>query len=195
MKLLTAFIGLTFVCVLAAAVNGQDKKPAELTTVPSVDLNKYSGVWYEIAKYPNKFQKDCVGNTTATYTLKGEGKLEVLNKCLQENGTMKDAKGAGKIADKTTNAKLKVRFAPGFLSFIGAVWGNYWIIDLGENYDYAVIGEPKREYLWILSRKQDMSDALYQEILRRVEDKGYNPAKLIKTPQHLDSIRGGTIEN
>lgn len=193
MKFLTAFIGLTLVFVLAAS--GQDKKAAELTTVPSVDLNKYAGVWYEIAKYPNKFQKDCVGNTTATYTLKGDGKFEVLNKCLEKDGTTKDAKGAGKVADKTTNAKLKVRFAPGFLSFISAVWANYWIVDLGENYDYAVIGEPKREYLWILSRKPEMTDAQYQNILRRVEEKGYNPAKLIKTPQNLDSIRGATIEN
>jgi len=196
MKFLIVFVGLTFVAVLAAAASGQDKKPAELTTVPSVDLNKYSGVWYEIAKFPNKFQKDCVGNTTATYTLKkGDGKLEVLNKCLQDDGRIKDATAAGKIADKTTNAKLKVRFAPGFLSFLGAVWADYWIIDLGENYDYAVIGEPKREYLWILSRKPEMSDAKYQQILRRVEQKGYNPAKLVKTPQNKEAIRGATIEN
>lgn len=195
MKLSTALIGLTGLTVvfaMAATAKGQNK---ELVTVPSVDLKRYAGVWYEIAKYPNKFQKDCVGNTVATYTLKGEGKFDVLNQCKEEDGSTKDAKGAGRVVDKTTNSKLKVRFAPSFLSFIGAVWGKYWIIDLGENYEYSVVGEPNREYLWILAREPKMDEAKYQEILRLVEEKGFDPSKIVKTPQDLGTERSAEAES
>ncbi|MEJ7849422.1 MAG: lipocalin family protein [Pyrinomonadaceae bacterium] len=176
------------------SVSAQSDKPAELKTVASVDLKQYSGKWYEIAKYPNKFQKDCVGNTTATYTVKPNGKLDILNQCIKKDGTNSVAKAEAKIDDKSTNAKLKVRFAPGAISFLPFVWANYWIIDLGPNYEYAVIAEPKREYFWILSRKPDMSDAAYQTILRKAETMGFNPGKVEKTPQGVESIKGGVIE-
>ncbi len=181
--------------VLAAGIvtAAQSSKPEQLKTVSSVDLKKYSGKWFEIGKYPNKFQKQCVGNTTATYTIKRDGKLEVLNECVKKDGSSDLAKAAGKIDDKTTNAKLKVRFAPGALSFLPFVWANYWIIDLDPNYEYAVIGEPKREYLWILSRKAEITEVAYQTILRQVEAKGYNPSRIEKTPQNLQVVKGGVI--
>jgi len=172
----------------------QNKNQNELRTVPSVDLKQYSGKWFEIARYPNKFQKKCVGNTTATYTIKGEDSIEVVNQCVKENGTVEDAKGKVKIVDKNTNAKLEVRFAPGLLSFIPGVWGDYWIIDLDDKYQYSVVGDPKREYLWILSRTPELSDATYQDILRRVETLGYNPGKVIKTPQKVEIVKGAAIE-
>lgn len=172
----------------------QSAKEPAVSTVPSVDLNKYSGSWYEIAKYPNKFQKDCVGNTTATYTLKEEGKLEVLNRCLEKDGTVKAAKAAGKVKDKTTNAKLEVRFAPSFLSFLPFVWADYWVIDLADDYSYAVVATPDRDYFWILSRKPEMDDATYQAILRRAETQGFVPGKVVKTPQGLE-VGKGTVLN
>lgn len=171
---------------------GAQTRP-ELKTVPSVDINKYTGKWYEIAKYPNKFQKQCVGNTTATYSLKSNGKIEVLNECLTKDGTVDVAKGEAKIADKATNAKLKVRFAPKVLSFLPMVWGDYWIMDLEPNYDYVVIGEPKREYFWILSRKPEMDDGTFQAILRSAEEQGFNPAKVERSPQNVEAIKGSVI--
>lgn len=189
------FLGiLATISILAVSAFGQKKNENVLQTVSSVDLKQYSGTWYEIARYPNKFQDQCVGNTTATYTIKKENKIEVLNQCVKENGTVDKAKGEARIVDKNTNAKLEVRFAPKFLSFISAVWGDYWIIDLDENYKYAAIGDPKREYFWILSREPKLDDSTYQSILRRAEAKGFNPAKVIKTPQKVEILKGAVIE-
>lgn len=184
---------LIFSAVVLAQPNSSATSP-EVKTVPNVDLKRYSGKWFEFARYPNKFQKKCVGNTTANYTIKDNGKIEVLNKCLEKNGQVDDAKGEAKIIDKTTNAKLKVRFAPSFLSFIPSVWGDYWIIDLDSDYQYAAVGDPKREYLWILSRTPKLDDATYQNILRRVEKMGFNPGKLVKTPQDVEVLKGTAIE-
>ena len=163
-------------------------------TAPSVDLKRYSGTWYEIARYPNKFQKDCAGNVTADYSLKENGKLAVINKCLKKDSKLTTAAGEARIADKTTNAKLKVRFAPGFLSFIPKVWGDYWIVDLAPDYSYAVVGDPKREYLWILSRTPQMKVSTYEGILRNIEQQGFIPNKLVKTPQKVETIKGTVIE-
>lgn len=168
-------------------------KKDDVKTVPTVDLKRYSGRWYEIAKLPNKFQKQCVGNTTAEYVLKDEN-IEVINRCLKKDGQFDDAKGKAKIKDKQSNAKLEVRFAPAALSFIPQVWGDYWIIDLEPNYQYAVIGNPDRKYLWILSRTPEMNDATYQNILRKIEKMGYNPNKLVKTPQKVETLKGTIVD-
>jgi len=187
-------ITISFTIILATlSFFAQSTKETPVRTVPSVDLNKYSGMWYEIAKYPNKFQKDCVGNTTATYTLKGEGKIEVLNRCLEKDGTTKAAKAAGKVNDKQTNAKLKVRFAPGFTTFLPFVWADYWVIDLANDYSYAVVGTPDRDYFWILSRTPDLKDAVYQDILRRAEQQGFVPGKVVKTPQGVETGKGSVL--
>jgi apolipoprotein D and lipocalin family protein len=183
--------------VCAAAVSGQQnesKATAALATVPSVDLKRYSGKWFEIARYANRFQKQCVGNTTATYSIKTDGKIEVINECLKKNGEVESAKCEAKIVDKNTNAKLEVRFAPAALSFLSAVWDDYWILELDDNYQYAVVGDPKRKYFWILSRAPEMNDATYQNILRRAEQLGFNPAKVIKTPQKVEAVKGAVIE-
>lgn len=179
---------------ISGSVRAQVKNQDTLKTVSSVDLKQYSGKWFEIARYPNKFQKDCVGNVTANYTLKTADSIEVLNQCVKKNGTIESATGKAQIDDKTTNAKLKVRFAPAVLSFIPGIWGDYWIIDLDDKYQYAVVGDPKRKYLWILSRTPEMSDAAYQNILRNVETLGYNPGKLVKTSQKVEIIKGAAID-
>ncbi|MBK7933081.1 MAG: lipocalin family protein [Pyrinomonadaceae bacterium] len=171
-------------------------KLPELKPVASVDLSRYVGKWYEIGKYPNRFQKQCVANTAANYTMKSNGKIEVRNECTLKDGRIETAIGEAKIADKKTNSKLKVRFAPPALSFLPFVWANYWIIDLDPEYGYVAIGEPKREYFWILSRNSSMDDALYQTILRRAEAMGFNPAKVEKTPQNAEILKGTvTVKN
>lgn len=162
-------------------------------TVSSVDLKKYAGKWFEIARYPTKFQKKCVANTTATYSLKADGGVEVFNECLVKNGTLEGAHGAAKVVDNASSAKFEISFAPQFKSFLSDDWRDYWIIDLDADYKYAAVGDPKRENLWILSRTPEMSDATYQNILRRVEKLGYNPAKLQKTVQKAEVVKGAVV--
>ena len=148
-----------------------------LKVVAHVDLERYGGTWYEIASYPTSFQKGCIG-TRATYSLRPDGDMDVDNQCYKKGweGELTTARGRAWIVDNTTNAKLKVRF---FWPF----WGSYWIIDLGKEYDYAVIGHPSREYLWVLSRTPQMDDVLYYEILGRISQQGYDTSKLVKTIQ------------
>ncbi|MGO8806212.1 MAG: lipocalin family protein [Candidatus Bathyarchaeia archaeon] len=145
-----------------------------LEVVPHVELEKYLGKWYEIAHLPAKFQEGC-NETTATYTLSKDGSISVLNQTIK-NGKMKQAKGKAKVVDKNSNAKLKVTF---FWPF----YGDYWIIKLGNNYDYSVVGTPNRKYLWILSRTPQMDDNLYSQIIEYVKSKGFDANKLIKTLQ------------
>lgn len=183
---------LVFSGDVSAQSKNSDKQPPP--TVSAVDLKQYAGKWFEIARYPNKFQRKCVGNTTASYALKPDGSINVLNQCLVKNGTLESATGEAKVVEGSSNAKLEVRFAPRFMSFLSAVWGDYWIVDLDGEYKYAAVGDPKREYLWILSRTPEMSDATYQNILRRVEKLGFNPAKLQKTPQNAETIKGAVVE-
>ena len=187
---------MALIVAAAAAVNAvaQNTDRSDLATVRSVDLNRYAGKWYEIARYPNKFQDDCSGNTTAEYRLKSKAKIEVINSCVQKDGRTKTVKGEARLVDETTNAKLKVRFAPAILSFIPQVWGDYWIIELGREYDYAVIGDPKRDYFWILSRKPSIDEGLYQDILRRAEKNGFQPGRVQRTSQKIDVLRGDIID-
>lgn len=175
-------IGLAAVSVLGLTMLGHARD--DVKTEQSVDLKRYTGKWYEIAKYPNKFQKQCAGNITANYTLKSNGRIEVLNECQDNEGKMDSAKGEAKVVDKKTNAKLKVRFAPKALSILPFVWGDYWIIDLEDNYQYSVVGTPSRDYLWILSRTPEMDESTYQSILNTVKSQGFDPNRLIKTPQN-----------
>ena len=154
------------------------KEPSSpLETVSHVDLTRYMGVWYEISRYPNSFQKGCFGSR-ATYTLMDGGKVSVLNECYDGSirGKLRSAKGKAWVVDQESNAKLKV-------SFFWFFAGDYWIIDLGKDYEYAVIGHPKRKYLWILSRTKEVDEAVYEGILSRLRDKHYDTSRLIKTVQ------------
>lgn len=161
---------------LGAKSLAQDSQPP-LKTVAHVDLSRYLGTWYEIASFPQWFQKGCTA-TTATYALRGDGKIDVLNACHKDSlaGPRDEAHGHAYIADKASNAKLRVTF---FWPF----YGDYWVIDLGENYEYAVVGHPSRNYLWILSRKPQMDAAVYEGILSRLKAQGYDLSRLQKTLQ------------
>jgi apolipoprotein D and lipocalin family protein len=145
-----------------------------LEVVPHVELEKYLGKWYEIAHLPAKFQEGC-DETTATYTLLKDGSISVLNQSIK-NGKMKQAKGKAKVVDKNSNAKLKVTF---FWPF----YGDYWILKLGDNYDYSIVGTPNRKYLWILSRTPQMDDKLYSKLIEYAKSNGFDVNKLIKTYQ------------
>lgn len=155
---------------------GAEKMP-ELKTVEYVDIQKYMGTWYEIAKFPQWFEKGLVG-VKANYTLLSNGKVRVINSGYKKdfNGKLKIAKGKAWIVDKKTNAKLKV-------SFFWPFAGNYWIIDLGKDYEYAVVGYASREDLWILSRKPQMEESLYNGLLKRIQEKGFDLSRIEKTTQ------------
>lgn len=148
-----------------------------LQVVRHVDVSRYLGKWYEIATIPQRFQKGCVG-VSAKYSLRKNGDIRVINSCIQGSldGEVRTVRGKARVVDKNTNAKLKVTF---FWPF----WGAYWIIGLADDYDWAVVGHPSRDYLWILSRTPHMDDVLYQELLDLVVAKGYDTARLRKTPQ------------
>ena len=145
---------------------------AMLEVVPHVELEKYLGKWYEIAHLPARFQEGC-SDTTATYALSKDGSISVLNECVR-NGKVKKAKGKAKVVDKSSGAKLKVTFFRPF-------YGDYWIIKLGDDYDYAVVGTPNRKYLWILSRTPQMDDNLFSSLIEFVKSKGFNVENLIRT--------------
>ncbi len=147
-----------------------------LETVPSLDLKRYVGTWYEIGRYPNRFQKKCSSDTTANYTLREDGKIQVVNTCRKADGTLNTARATARVVDSTTNAKLKVTF---FWPFSG----DYWVIGLGKNYEYAIVGEPSRKYLWILSRTPQMDPALYKEAIQTIRSRGYDPGRLMLTNQ------------
>jgi apolipoprotein D and lipocalin family protein len=146
-----------------------------LQTVPHVDVARYVGTWYEIASFPQSFQRGCVA-TTATYTIRGDGDIDVLNRCRKEtlDGPEKSAHGRARVVDSATNARLEV-------SFFRPFWGDYWIVDLGADYDYAVVGHPGRDYLWILSRTPTMPKGTWEGILARLKAQGYDPSRLKRT--------------
>jgi apolipoprotein D and lipocalin family protein len=148
------------------------EKHDTLEVVPHVDLEKYLGKWYEIAHLPFRFENNCT-DITATYSLSKDGNVIVLNECLK-NGKLKQAKGKAKVVDKNTGAKLKVTF---FWPFSA----DYWIIDLGKDYDYAVVGTPNRKYLWILNRTPQMDDKLFSQLTESAKSKGFEVNNLIKT--------------
>ena len=153
----------------------------ELQVVERVDLSRYLGTWYEVASIPVWFQKECAAGTTATYSLDTDGKISVLNQCCTSEGKKKAAQGKAWVVDKNTNAKLKVSFFSlfGFWLFSG----DYWIIDLGPNYEYAVIGHPGRSIGWILSRTPQLPDDVLRGIGERLTQKGYNFSRFKKTNQ------------
>lgn len=169
-------VSVLTILVLLAARMGWSAEQQELRTVPSVDLKKYIGTWYEIARYPNRFQRKCIGDVRATYNLRSDGKIDVLNQCLENSGKTKIAKGKAKVINPVSNAQLKVTF---FWPFSG----DYWILELDQNYTYAVIGEPDRKYLWVLSRIPEIDPILYSKILERIRKQGYDIKKLIRTRQ------------
>lgn len=152
-----------------------------LETVPSVDVERYLGTWYEIASFPQRFQEGCTA-TTATYSLRADGQIDVLNKCRKDSldGEEKSARGRARVVDAETNARLEV-------SFFRPFWGDYWIIDLGPDYEFAVVGHPGRDYLWILSRSPQLDPGTYDKILERLQAQGYETSRLQRTEQPTPS--------
>jgi apolipoprotein D and lipocalin family protein len=151
---------------------------APLQTVAAVDLQRYMGTWHEIARYPNRFQRQCMADTTATYRLLEDGGVEVLNRCRKADGRMDQALGRAVQSGGPQSPRLQVRFAPSWLSFLPMVWGDYWIVALEADYRWVIVSEPARQYLWVLARTPALPEEDLRDIRHTLLEQGFDPARL-----------------
>jgi len=157
--------------------------PPPLRVVTDVDLARYAGRWFEIARLPNRFQTKCAGDVTAVYTPSDDGRLTVTNRCREAGGSTTEAVGLARRVEGRPPSVLEVRFAPAFLSFLPAVWGDYQIIALGSDYDHAVVGTPDRKFLWVLARTPRLDPCVYRALLDGAKAQGFDVASVVLTPQ------------
>jgi apolipoprotein D and lipocalin family protein len=163
-----------------------------LQSVPSVDINRYMGHWYQIAYYPNRFQKQCTSDVTADYKLLAHGQVEVTNRCRTADGKVDDVVGRARLQQKrllgipleepVSTARLEVRFAPAIVSWFPGVWAPYWVVQLADDYRYSVVSEPTREYLWILARTPTLPAQDLAAIKARLTEQGFDVNKLVALP-------------
>ncbi|GAA4333439.1 lipocalin family protein [Pigmentiphaga soli] len=173
-RLVLACLGLLLAGRLCAA-------PAALTAVEAFDTGRYAGKWYEIARYPNRFQSACLRDVTAEYRPLDNGKIEVVNRCERDNGNIEQVVGLARPAGAP--GKFEVRFAPSWLSWLPWVWSPYWVVQLGPDYRYAVVSEPGRKYLWVLSRSPWLSPNDQRAIYTALGEQGFDIASLRRTEQ------------
>jgi apolipoprotein D and lipocalin family protein len=189
-----AVVGTSFGALTLAQVHAQTSDRAgaasltpparsEVVSIASIDVPRYMGTWYEVAKYANIFQRRCARNTRAQYTPQADGTVQVLNRCVTESGEEINALGLARQIGPNTSPKLKVRFAPAWLGWLPLVWGDYWVIDLDDNYQLAAVSEPSRDYLWVLSRTPTVDDNTYNALLKRLSAQGFDLRKLERSPQ------------
>ena len=170
------FLSILFVAGLVAMPGNNSTGKSPLQTVSSVDLNRYMGDWYEIARTPNRYESDCASDASAHYQLMPDGRVSIKNECRTNGGKTHTAQGKGTVADQDSKAKLKV-------SLFWPFSGDYWIIDLDKDYRYAVVGEPERKNLWVLSRTPNLDQRTYAEILKHIQAQGYEISRVQKTTQ------------
>ena len=175
----TAVLAVAATVLLAGCAALGPKHPIGNSAVPEpakpVELGKYLGRWYEIARYDQSFQKGCEG-VSADYTLRGDGMISVRNACRKPGGKLSVAKGKAKIVDPATNAKLKV-------SFFGPFYGDYWVLDRADDYTWAIVGEPSGRYLWMLARDATPAPDRIEAQIARAKALGYDTSMLIRTKQ------------
>jgi apolipoprotein D and lipocalin family protein len=174
-------------CVLVAAAIGLlaagEAGAQPLRVADGIDLNRYAGKWYEIARFPNKFQNRCARDVVAQYSPRPDGRVDVINQCRDAEDRLVQARGIARKGRAENNAALQVRFAPAILSFLPSVWSDYWILAVGPDYTWAVVGTPSRELLWILSRTPTMSDASYAQAIEIVRGNNFDVSRIVRTPQ------------
>ncbi len=165
---------------LAVSAAAQSK----IKSIPEIELPRYMGSWYEIAKFPNWFQRKCTHGTQATYKILEPQKIEVLNRCGTQSGEFIQALGLARPQKSGLPAQLEVRFAPEWLGWLPFVWGTYWVLDLDPDYQLAAVGDPSKNYLWILSRTTQVTPANYEALVQRLALMGFDITKLEKTSQN-----------
>ena len=175
-----AALAVPIIAILAGCAISSPELPIQ----SGVDLEKYAGTWYEQARLPNRFQKDCVSDVQADYALHADGTIGVTNQCRTQDGSTKRAEGEGRLSkavDPSDPAKLEVRFAPKWTSWLPMVWGDYWIIKVEDDYQYSLVGTPDRKYLWVLSRQQEADDSAVTELLDYAGTLGFRAAEVIRS--------------
>jgi len=174
-----ASLTLITLCLNFVSCAGLDSR-GELSAVVSVDLSRYAGTWYEIARLPMWFQRHCV-DSKAIYSRRPDGAIDVHNECVTKSGGVEWANGVATVVDAKTNARLMVKFDNWFARLFGSSRdGNYWILDLDPEYRTAMVGTPDRRYLWILSRTHQLDEATYQRLVERAQQLGYPVSELIR---------------
>jgi len=173
---------LPFTLLFAAATAQAQDATLPNVAVPALDLQRYAGQWHEIAHVPMFFQRNCVANITATYTPRDDGRIGVRNACDDKQGKRMVSEGVARPVHGQPG-QLEVRFAPDWLAWVPMVWADYWVVDLDPDYSLVAISEPKREYLWVLSRSPQVDTARYTALLARLEGQGFDTSKLVTTKQ------------
>ena len=166
--------------VLAFSLAAGEETPP-VKPVGSLDLGRYAGRWFEISRYPNRFQTSCAGDVTATYERRDDGRVRVVNRCRRKDGSVNEAEGLARVVEGSGNARLKVRFAPAWLGVLPFVWGDYWVIGLADDYRWAVVGTPDRKYLWVLARATSLSPEDESAALAKVRENHFDPSRLVPT--------------
>ena len=169
---------LLLATLLVATLVPSARAADAVTSVPQLDISRYAGQWHEIAHLPFSFQAKCAGNITAAYTLREDSQIGVRNACRDIDGETQVADGIARPVPGHPG-RLEVRFTPDWLSWVPFLWADYWVIDLDPGSTWAVVGEPDREYLWILSREPAMDRALFERIKARATAMGYDLEPLI----------------
>jgi apolipoprotein D and lipocalin family protein len=158
------------------------QESVQVRALTSLDLERYSGRWYEVARLPNRFQRRCVAEVTADYELQPDSSLRIVNGCRTGEGDHLRAEGKARLADRRGPAsRLKVRFAPAVLSFLPMVWADYWVLDLTDDYAAALVGTPDRRYLWVLSRTPTLDETVYQRLIETATRQGFDVSNLVRS--------------
>lgn len=157
-------------------------QPKPLNTVEKVELDKYLGVWYEVARKPLSFQKKCARDISTRYTLNENGNVVVDNRCYDQDGKLSQSLGEAYVQNAPFNSKLKVSFLPEAIRWLSVGRGDYWILKLDEDYQTVLVGEPNRKYMWVLSRNTEIKPEVLNEYLDYAKSVGYDLSDLIKTP-------------
>ncbi|RZT92284.1 apolipoprotein D and lipocalin family protein [Advenella incenata] len=177
---------IIFYIAVVTALAGCASSDPVLPTQANIDVNKYTGTWYEQARLPNSFQRDCASDVQADYTLQPGNTIKVLNQCKQKDGSVKTAQAEGRLAVQSTApdfSKLQVRFAPRWMSWLPMVWGDYWIMKIHGDYKYSLVGTPNRQFLWVLSREKQADQRVVNELLAYAANHGFAVQDVTRTLQ------------
>lgn len=196
-SLVRGLVSSLFACALAsvttlpAAANSSAAHALPLQALSALPVAPYMGRWYQVAYYPNFFQRQCVADTTATYRERGDGAVEVLNRCRTASGAFDQVLGVARPVAGVSSieagvlqpARLEVSFLPTWLRWTGVGWGAYWVVDRPDHGRYAIVSEARREYLWVLSRNPELSPEDRQSVRQRLLALGFDLERLKDHPQ------------
>jgi apolipoprotein D and lipocalin family protein len=155
-----------------------------VNTVATVDAKRYAGQWFEVARIPNRFQEQCVGDVTALYSPQGDGQVAVTNRCRLADGRVDSVDGLARAVEgDNSGARLEVSFLPAWLRWLPFGWGDYWVVELDPAYRLAVVSDRTGEYLWVLSREPRLRPAAYDALIKRLRARGFAVQRLVRTTQ------------